>query len=82
MLYIIARRGAPYLIGDPIEVQDERGWHQALVTSVSATQHASFGLVWRLAVRIDDERRVVRADDDGRNYTRGQGVRPSTLVPA
>lgn len=83
MLYSIApTSGVPYRLGDNVQVQDERGWHEALVTCVSRAEPATFGLVWRLTVRVDDERRVVRVDDDGRNHTRGKGVRPSELVCA
>lgn len=75
--------GAPYMPGDPVVVRDR----PARVLEVKRVPKAVFGLQWalRCAVRVDDAQWSVEAfvfcDDNGRNVTKGQQVRPSDEIP-
>lgn len=76
--------GAPYTSNDPITVQSCVGWLEGTVTFVKLLDRYSFGLRFEVTVLIDNSTTacVVRVDDNGRNYTRGHGVRPSSVVQA
>lgn len=81
--------GAPYMIGDPVRVYVNtafvKGWRDATVQRVERLSGPGrFGLVWRLRVTILSPGSTttldVLVDDNGRNNTIQQQVRPSDLV--
>lgn len=80
--------GAPYMPGDPITVEVEGVWREAVVDGVSLNDSSRFGLRWTLFVIIREEAMEgldrecpgvwVRCDDNGRNHTWRHQVCPSS----
>lgn len=79
--------GAPYTPGDPITVEVEGVWREAVVDGVTLNDSSRFGLRWTLFVIIREDSMVgldrdvpgvwVRCDDNGRNHTWRRQVCPS-----
>lgn len=72
---------APYIVGDPVSVEIDGMWCEATVIERDFQEHSYFGTRWILLVRTSNGYEYeYRCDDNGRNYRRGQGVRPSDVI--
>lgn len=79
----IGLTGSPHIPGDMVVIEWEGAWIDALVIDVSASLRNVFGLRWALEVEplpLGEGTTVVYCDDNGRNHTRGRGVRASQLL--
>lgn len=69
--------GAPYRVGDLLEVETTTGWNVARVYAIKRDDAAAFGCHWRLIVGGAGP---VHVNDNGCNHTIGRKVRPSGKV--
>ena len=71
--------GAPYASGDPISVQVNGIWQEAMVTIIVRVRddRVRFGLKWLLRVDTTEWCIGAMCDDDGVCHRNGYKVRPS-----